>query len=192
MKIRLSRYVVPAVLAATIPAAAVFAQTQGQNQPPARSAGPSAETLTRLQDGRIAMIKGALKLNDQQLKLWAPVEEQMRSSFTARQQARSRTPRAASAGRQDRASIAARPARSRQQAHGRSCGAHEDLRRGDQAVLRIPHGRSEGRRRSRAAARRRLWPPRRALGHASRAPRRAEVATEGARPARYPSRPGQA
>ena len=35
------------------------------------------------------MIKGALKLNDQQLKLWAPVEEQMRSSFTARQQARS-------------------------------------------------------------------------------------------------------
>ena len=86
MKIRLSRYVVPAVLAATIPAAVVFAQ--GQNQPPARSAGPSAETLTRLQDGRIAMIKGALKLNDQQLKLWAPVEEQMRTSFTARQQAR--------------------------------------------------------------------------------------------------------
>ena len=87
MKIRLSRYVVPAVLAATIPAAAVFAQ--GQDQPPVRPAGPSAETLTRLQDGRIAMIKGALKLNDQQLKLWAPVEEQMRSSFTARQQARS-------------------------------------------------------------------------------------------------------
>jgi hypothetical protein len=86
MKIRLSRYVVPAVLAATIPAAAVFAQ--GQNQPPARSAGPSAETLTRLQDGRIAMIKGALKLNDTQLRLWAPVEEQMRTSFTARQQAR--------------------------------------------------------------------------------------------------------
>ena len=86
MKIRLSRYVVPAVLAATIPAAAVFAQ--GQNQPPVRSAGPSAETLTRLQNGRIAMIKGALKLNDQQLKLWAPVEEQMRTSFTARQQAR--------------------------------------------------------------------------------------------------------
>jgi hypothetical protein len=91
MKIRLSRFVVPAVLAATIPAAAVFAQgqNQGQNQPPARSAGPTAETLTRLQDGRIAMIKGALKLNDTQLRLWAPVEEQMRASFTARQQARS-------------------------------------------------------------------------------------------------------
>lgn len=89
MKIRLSRYVVPAVLAASIPAAAVFAQTQGPNRSPARSAGPSAETLTRLQDGRIAMIKGALKLNDEQMKLWAPVEEQMRASFTARQQARS-------------------------------------------------------------------------------------------------------
>ena len=94
---------------------------------------------------------------------------------TARQQARSRTPRAASAGRQDRASIAARPARSRQQAHGRSRGAHEDLRRGDQAVLRIPDGRSEGRRRSRAAARRRLWrPPRSRAGPciASAAPSR--------------------
>lgn len=89
MKFRLSRYVVPAVLAASIPAAAVFAQTQGPNQSPARSAGPSAETLARLQDGRIAMIKGALKLNDTQLRLWAPVEEQMRSSFTARQQSRS-------------------------------------------------------------------------------------------------------
>jgi hypothetical protein len=88
MKFRLSRYVLPAVLAASIPAAAVFAQTQGPNRSPARSAGPSAETLTRLQDGRIAMIKGALKLNDEQLKLWAPVEEQMRSTFTARQQAR--------------------------------------------------------------------------------------------------------
>ena len=89
MKIRLSRYVVPAVLAASIPAAVAFAQAQSPNQPPMRSAGPSAETLTRLQDGRIAMIKGALKLNDEQLKLWAPVEEQMRTSFTARQQARS-------------------------------------------------------------------------------------------------------
>ncbi len=88
MKTRLSRFVVPAVLAATIPAAAVFAQTQGQDQAPARTGGPSAETLTRLQDGRIAMIKGALRLNDAQLKLWAPVEAQLRASFTARQEAR--------------------------------------------------------------------------------------------------------
>ena len=88
MNIRLSRLVIPAVLAATIPAAAVFAQTQGQNQQPARTPGPSADALARLQDGRMAMIREALKLNDAQLKLWAPVEAQMRSSYDARQKAR--------------------------------------------------------------------------------------------------------
>ena len=87
MKIRLSRFLVPAVLAATIPAAAVLAQTQGQ--PSARAAGPSADALARLQDGRMAMIRESLKLNEAQLKLWAPVEAQMRASFTAHQQARS-------------------------------------------------------------------------------------------------------
>ena len=89
MKTRLSKFVVPAVLAVTIPAAAVLAQTQGQGQPSARAAGPSADALARLQDGRMAMIKESLKLNEAQLKLWAPVEAQMRASFTARQQARS-------------------------------------------------------------------------------------------------------
>jgi hypothetical protein len=90
MKTRLSRFLVPAVLAATIPAAAVLAQTQGQGQPSARAAaGPSADALARLQDGRMAMIRESLKLNEDQLKLWAPVEAQMRASFTARQQARS-------------------------------------------------------------------------------------------------------
>lgn len=88
MPIRLSRFVLPAVLAATIPAAAVFAQTQTQGAPPATAAGPSQETMTRLEDGRIAMIKGALRLNDEQLKLWAPVEQQIRASFAARQEAR--------------------------------------------------------------------------------------------------------
>ncbi len=87
MKTRLARFIVPAVLAAAIPAAAVFAQTQGQA--PGRTASPSPETLTRLQDGRMAMIRESLKLNDAQLKLWAPVEAQMRASFDARQQARS-------------------------------------------------------------------------------------------------------
>ena len=89
MKTRLSRFVVPAVLAVTIPAAAVLAQTQGQGQPSTRAAGPSADALARLQDGRMAMIKELLKLSEAQLKLWAPVEAQMRESFTARQQARS-------------------------------------------------------------------------------------------------------
>ena len=36
----------------------------------------------------MAMIKETLKLNDAQLKLWAPVEAQMRAAATARQQAR--------------------------------------------------------------------------------------------------------
>ena len=85
MKTRLARFIVPAVLAAAIPAAAVVAQTQGQNaQPPARAAGPSADTMTRLQDGRIAMIREALKLDEAQLKLWAPVEEQLRAAHAAR------------------------------------------------------------------------------------------------------------
>jgi hypothetical protein len=89
MKTRLARFIVPAVLAAAIPAAAVVAQTQGQNaQPPARAAGPSADTMTRLQDGRIAMIREALKLDEAQLKLWAPVEEQLRAAHAARQDAR--------------------------------------------------------------------------------------------------------
>jgi hypothetical protein len=39
-------------------------------------------------DGRIAMIRESLKLNDAQLKLWAPVEQQIRNSATARQDAR--------------------------------------------------------------------------------------------------------
>jgi len=86
MTIRFTRFVVPALLAMAVPAAAVLAQTQGQPQPPRR--GPSPETMTRLQDGRIAMIKEALKLNEAQLKLWAPVEEQMRATFAERQKSR--------------------------------------------------------------------------------------------------------
>ena len=88
MKIRLSHLILPAMLLAGIPAATVLAQSQTQAEPRMRDERPSAETLTRLQDGRIAMIKEALKLNDAQLKLWAPVEAQMRASFEARQQGR--------------------------------------------------------------------------------------------------------
>lgn len=86
MQSRLFRFAVPALLAASIPAAAVLAQSQGQA--PAAPRGPSLEVQTRLQDGRIAMVKEALKLNNDQLKLWAPVEEQLRASFKARQDAR--------------------------------------------------------------------------------------------------------
>lgn len=86
MNARLARFAVPAMLALAIPAAAAFAQAQDQ-QPP-RPTGPSPETLARLQDGRIAMIKETLRLNETQLRLWAPVEAQMRASFATRQKAR--------------------------------------------------------------------------------------------------------
>lgn len=43
------------------------------------------ETRERLFEGRIAGAKAALKLNDEQLKLWGPVEQQMRANFAARQ-----------------------------------------------------------------------------------------------------------
>lgn len=54
----------------------------------ARPGGLSPEVRARLFDGRMAMIKGALRLDEAQLKLWAPVEAQLRASFAARQGAR--------------------------------------------------------------------------------------------------------
>jgi membrane-associated HD superfamily phosphohydrolase len=72
------------LLAAALPAV-LFAQAQ-QQPPPARRL--SAETIARLQDGRFAMIKESLKLNDAQLKLFAPVEAQMRAAAAARAQRR--------------------------------------------------------------------------------------------------------
>jgi hypothetical protein len=83
----MKRFIIPALLAAAIPATAVWAQSQ---TPAPAQHGPrlSSEALTRLQDGRMAMIKESLKLDDAQLKLWAPVEAHMRATFAARQQAR--------------------------------------------------------------------------------------------------------
>jgi hypothetical protein len=48
----------------------------------------SPETLNSLQDGRVAMMRESLKLDDSQLKLWAPVEHQLRARYAARRQAR--------------------------------------------------------------------------------------------------------
>jgi hypothetical protein len=48
----------------------------------------SPEVRARLLDGRMAMIREALKLDAAQLKLWAPVEAQLRASFEAREKAR--------------------------------------------------------------------------------------------------------
>ena len=84
------RFLVTALLAMAIPATAVLAQAPPQPEPQQKQARPrpSPETLGRLQDGRIAMMKEALKLNDAQLKLWAPLEQQIRARYAARQQAR--------------------------------------------------------------------------------------------------------
>lgn len=44
---------------------------------------PSAETIQRLEEGRLAMAKTALKLSPDQEKLWAPIETQVRDAFKA-------------------------------------------------------------------------------------------------------------
>jgi hypothetical protein len=88
-----SRALAVAMLAATLPAAAVLAQGGPPEGPAAaeqaeRGRGPSPETMQRLQDGRIAMIKTALKLSPEQEKLFAPVEQKMRAAFDERQKRR--------------------------------------------------------------------------------------------------------
>jgi len=81
----LSRALAVALMAATIPATIVLAQqAPGENPAAERSEkqrGPSAETIARMQDGRIAMAKAALKLTPEQESLWAPVEEKIRARF---------------------------------------------------------------------------------------------------------------
>ncbi|HVZ03476.1 Spy/CpxP family protein refolding chaperone [Hyphomicrobium sp.] len=46
------------------------------------------ETRSRLEDGRIAMVKTALQLTPDQEKLWAPVETSVRDNFKAREEKR--------------------------------------------------------------------------------------------------------
>jgi hypothetical protein len=90
MKSRIHELAAAAFLAAAIPTVAL-AQAQPQDtksEPRARAERLSPDARARLQDGRMAMIKETLKLNDAQLKLWAPVEAQMRAAATVRQQAR--------------------------------------------------------------------------------------------------------
>ena len=72
-------YLIMAAAAGLTITAAAVAQT-----PPFRRAPPSPETIQRLQDGRIAMAVTALKMNEAQLKLWAPVEAQIRANQAAR------------------------------------------------------------------------------------------------------------
>jgi hypothetical protein len=89
---KLSRALAITLLAATVPATVVLAETEQGDQAKSEQSevkrGPSPETLARLEDGRIAMIKAALKLSPEQEKLFAPVEEKIRAGFAARRKAR--------------------------------------------------------------------------------------------------------
>jgi len=110
MRVRRAGAAAAMLLLAAIPTGVVFAQTQIQPQ------GPSPEVRARLHDGRMAMIKESLKLSEGQLKLWGPVEAQLRTSFGARQKMRSerrerlreRSERPFPADRRDRLSLADR------------------------------------------------------------------------------------
>lgn len=86
----LSRAVAVTLLAAAIPATVVVAQQAEQEpeEPKKEWKGLSPETRARLEDGRIAMAKTALQLNEEQEKLWAPVEEQIRADYAARSKMR--------------------------------------------------------------------------------------------------------
>jgi hypothetical protein len=88
---RMQRLIVPALLAAAIPTLALAQQAPAPAQPPAKSDQRprlSPESRAKLLDGRMAMIKESLKLDDAQLKLWAPVEAQLRARAAAREQRR--------------------------------------------------------------------------------------------------------
>jgi LTXXQ motif family protein len=76
------RSLLSVVMLATLPAGIAFAQAPGLRE------RPSADTIARLQDGRIAMAKAALRLSDTQAKLWTPLEEQIRASLAERAKAR--------------------------------------------------------------------------------------------------------
>jgi hypothetical protein len=84
---KLSRALAITVLAASVPAGIVLAQQATEPETPPAAAeqsderGPSQEMQTRLEDGRIAMAKAALKLTPEQEKLWAPVEEKIRADY---------------------------------------------------------------------------------------------------------------
>ncbi len=91
---KLSRALAITLLAASVPAGIVMAQqaTEPPGSPAAEDSdgprGPSPEIQARLEDGRIAMAKTALKLTPEQEKLWAPVEEKIRADYAEHQKAR--------------------------------------------------------------------------------------------------------
>jgi cobalamin biosynthesis Mg chelatase CobN len=93
MKMR-ARFIGPALLAAAAIPSIVLAQSQpaqeAQSRPERQAQRPplSPQARARLQEGRFAMIRETLKLNDAQRKLWEPVEAQLRAAAAERQERR--------------------------------------------------------------------------------------------------------
>jgi hypothetical protein len=118
MKMR-ARFVVPALLAAAAIPTIVLAQAT--TQPAADPAGKaerharhtklSPESRQRLIDGRFAMMKETLKLNDAQLKLWAPVEAHMRAAAEERRKMREERQEARSQAREQNSARPSLPER---------------------------------------------------------------------------------
>lgn len=102
---RWSRLAVAAtMLSIAVPGTVALAETH----PQPRSEALSPELRARLYDGRLAMMRESLKLNESQLKLWEPVEAQLRASFEARQKQRSERRAARERDRSERPSLADR------------------------------------------------------------------------------------
>ena len=79
MKVPFTPSAIAVVLATSLLTAGV---AQTQPQPEGQRLSPEARA--RLLDGRMAMVKETLKLSDAQLKLWAPVEQQIRANAAER------------------------------------------------------------------------------------------------------------
>ena len=85
-----SRAAAVTLMAVVIPGTIVVAQ-QAEEEPVETKSDwkrLSPETRARLQDGRIAMAKTALQLNEEQEKLWASVDAQIRTDYAERRKAR--------------------------------------------------------------------------------------------------------
>ena len=83
MKVPFTLSAIAAVLATSLLTAGL-----GQTQPRPDGQRASPEVRARLLDGRMAMVKETLKLSDAQLKLWAPVEQQIRANAAEREKRR--------------------------------------------------------------------------------------------------------
>ena len=124
----------------------------------------SAESMERLQEGKLAAARAALKLSPDQEKLWAPIEEQVRALYKERSERRAerqkrREERRAerkdgdqksAEGRRERRNIAERYERMAKRMSERA-EQDEGLLERLQSALRLAQRRAEGRHRPRHA-----------------------------------------